>query len=759
MGVVYRAHDDGTLDRDVAIKVLPAGALADESARRYFRKEATALSKLNHPNIATVFDFGSEGETDFLVEELIPGSSLDEILMRGPLSEKDIIHLGTQLCEGVAAAHKQGIIHRDLKPANIRLTPDSHLKILDFGLAQVLRSTGTGSDLEVTASLTEPKVSGTLPYMAPEQLLNEKLDARTDIWAIGCVLYEMTTGQRPFPGNGPALTDAILHQQPAAARKLKRSISPSLEAIVLKCLEKDPVLRYASAQDIAVDLRRLSTGTVTKALAARRRSAFLKVTAITLTLVLLGAISFLLYRRSRPAAGEIRSVAVLPFAISNSDPDSEYLADGITDSLITSVSQFREMQVMARSTVFRYKGKTVDPQSVGHELKVSAVLLGWIVARKDTLDVRSELVDVAQGTQLWAGHYNRKPTELMKIQEEIAREIADALRVRLSAGRQRPLSGTSNPEAYQLYLRGRFNYEKWSRSGSKLALDYYNEALAKDPSFAPAYAGIANTYAFAYGYVDVPFREATALAKQAALKALDIDPDLAEAHAALAQVAMREWNLPEAEAQFKKAIELNPNNTDARHQYAHYLLSVRRFEQAEVQAKKALELDPLSPAMRLHLAFHYSYTRNYPKAEILYRALIKDDPDYALAYWQLLRVLYYEGKLDEAFATYLDAKRLSNTAEDEIASLKKVYASHGWPGILRNAIAETLANGDRKSKSAVDLASDYALLGDHEAAIRWLEQAEVNRDPSLLEIDLPEFASIQSDRRIKLIRENLGLPQ
>ncbi len=758
MGVVHRAHDE-RLERDVALKVLPAGALADETARRRFRKEALALSKLSHPNIATVFDFDSENGTDFLVEELIPGSSLDEMLASGRLGEKQVVNLGVQLCEGLAAAHAQAIIHRDLKPANIRVTPDGRVKILDFGLAKVLRSS-SGSNTDVTISFTETQtVSGTLPYMAPEQLLNETLDARTDIWAAGCVLYEMATGFRAFRGSGPTLTDAILHQQPTTPTKRNRSISHGLEAIVLKCLEKDPALRYASAQDIAVDLQRLGMGTATKALAARRRSVFWKVGALTLAIVMAAVTGLLLYRQHGQATGEIRSIAVLPFAISNSDSDSEYLADGITDSLISSVSEFRQMQVMARSTVFRYKGKTIDPQSVGHELKVSAVLLGWIVARKDTLDVRTELVDVARGTQLWAGHYNRKPTDILKIQGEIAQEIARALRVRLTADEHRPSTGTSDPEAYQLYLRGRFNYEKWSHSGSKLALEYYHQALVQDPSFALAYAGIANTYAFAYVYVDTPFREATALAKTAASKALELDPDLAEAHAALAQVAMREWNLPEAESQFKKAIELNPNNTDARHQYSHYLLSMRRPKEAEMQATKALELDPLSPAMRVHLAYHYYYTRNYEKAETLYRALIKDDPDYALAYSQFLSVLYDEGKFDQAFEAYLDANRLSNTSPDEIASLKKIYTNGGWPAILRRSIAKTLAKDDAKSKFAVELASDYALLGDREAAIRWLEQAQINRDPGLLELDVPEFAAIQSDRRVKLIRENIGLPQ
>jgi len=280
MGIVYRAHDEH-LNRNVAIKILPQDSLADDTSRQRFRKEAHALSKLNHPNVASVFDFDSEGGVDFLVEELIPGTSLDEKLLSRPLSERQIVSLGSQLCEGLASAHEQQIIHRDLKPGNLRITPDDRLKILDFGLAKVLHAANLAKDTDVTESFTEPEhVSGMLPYMAPEQLLNENLDTRTDIWSVGCVLYEMATGQRPFAGTGVALADLILHQQPTNPSKLNHRISLGLEAIILQCLEKDPARRYASAREIAVDLHRLDTGTLTRALAARRRALLRRATPI-----------------------------------------------------------------------------------------------------------------------------------------------------------------------------------------------------------------------------------------------------------------------------------------------------------------------------------------------------------------------------------------------------------------------------------------------------------------------------------------------
>ncbi len=765
MGVVYRAHDD-RLQRDVAVKVLPAGTLADEPARKRFRAEALALSRLNHPNIATVHDFDSEEGIDFLITELVPGVTLDQRLAAGPLPEKEILHLGVQMAEGLDAAHRQGVIHRDLKPGNLRLTPEDRLKVLDFGLATRMGSADANT---VTESMADPGgAAGTLAYMAPEQLKDEKTDTRADLWAAGVVLYEVATGRRPFEGRtASALADQIMHAAAPSPLIWQPKLSPRLAEIILKCLEKDPENRYQSAKELLVDMRRMSlAGAATNAAIplrrwTRRRRA-VTIAGTVAPLLIAAATYFYLGRTPAATPSPITSLAVLPFAVSNSDADSEYLADGITESLISSVSRLPGMQVMARSTVFRYKGREVNPQAVGAELKVGALLLGHMSARQENLDLRTELVDVRLGTQLWSGHYNRKMTDLLRLQEEIAQEIAQALRIRLSEEQRKTLgsSGTSSAEAYQLYLRGRFYHERWSVSGSKLAIDYYQQALAKDPSFALAHAGIANSYAFAYAYVDVAMAEAFQRAKSEANKALELDPNLSEAHAALAEIAFWEWRLPEAEAGFKRAIELNPSNAEARHEYSHYLLTLGRYAESEAQSLKAVELDPVSPAMKLHLAYHYQQARDFLRAEQLYRDLIRTEPDYELAYEDLAATLYSEGKLDEACEAEVQAERLAHRPDDVIAKGRQAYAEGGWPARLRFQLARALADPDTKTQHPITIASHYALLRDREQAVRWVQQAYTVRDPGLLEsLTTPPFDFIRSDARILAMRKSIGLPE
>ncbi len=767
MGVVYRARDE-RLERDVALKVLLPAALSDDAARKRFRKEALALSRLNHPNVATVHDFDSQGGTDFLVTELVPGVTLDERIATGPLQEAEVTQIGLQMADGLEAAHRQGVIHRDLKPGNLRVTPEGRLKILDFGLA---KRVGAAEEQSLTQSLSEAVGAvGTLPYMAPEQLRNEKIDARVDLWAAGVVLYEVATGRRPFQGRtSTVVAGEILHAVPEPPQILQPTISPRLAGIILKCLEKDPEDRYQSAKELLIDLRHLSTPASAASAAppivtpiGQRRYTWMVAYLLVFIAIVASAAAYFYSARKDAATPQITSLAVLPLAISNSDADSDYLADGITESLINSVSRFPGIQVMARSTVFRYKGRDVDPQTVGRELHVGALVVGHIVARGNTLDVRAELVDASHGTQLWGGRYTRKMTDLLAIQEEIAREIAQALRVQLSEQQRRTLgsSGTSNSEAYQLYLRGRFYHETWSVTGSKLALDYYRQALAKDPSFALAHAGIANSYAFAYAYIDVPAAEALEIAKSEATKALEIDPNLSEAQAALAQTAMWEWKLAEADARFQKAIELNPSNAQARHQYSHYLLAMKRYAASEAQSLKAVELDPISPAMRLHLAFHYLQTRDYPRAESLYHSLLQTEPDYGAAYEQLSQALYYEGKLDEAFEAEVKTERLAHTPEDVIRKGREAYAAGGWPARLRFQLERALRAPDSSTEHPMLLARYYALLGEREPSVHWLQRAYQVRAPGLLEeIGTPPYDSVRSDPRVVAIERSIGVPQ
>ncbi len=505
MGVVYRAHDE-RLERDVALKVLPEGSLADEAARKRFRKEALALSKLSHPNIATVHDFDTDNGTDFLVEELIPGMSLDEMLQTGPLSEREITNLGSQLSEGLAAAHEQGIVHRDLKPANVRVTPDARVKILDFGLAKVLRTANVGSDTDVTASLSESQqVSGTLPYMAPEQLLNEKLDARTDIWAAGCVLYEMATGQRPFLGSGPTLTDAILHQRPTPSTKLNRKLSPGLEAIITKCLEKDPSLRYASAKDLAIDLHRLSAGSVNAALAARHRSQALRAVAAVFVLVVIvaAAYAYWQHRRRTGRASGPKVIAVLYFKNMSQDSSLEWLSGGLTEMLTTNLGQIQGLEVLSTDRVadirkrLKYKpDETLTPDNaseVAREAGADAFITGALIRLGPSrlrADVR--LQETATGRVMFSDSADSEDVNgIFRVVDILTARLTEHWVAQTGETPNIEQIGTSNLEAYRHYEAGLANSRKYAWSE---AVAEFEEAVRLDPQFASAHLRLYTEY-------------------------------------------------------------------------------------------------------------------------------------------------------------------------------------------------------------------------------------------------------------------------
>src|SRR6201987_4084054 len=432
MGVVYRARDE-RLERDVALKVLPPGIFRDEAARKRFRKEALALSKLNHPNIATIHDFDSQDGVDFLVMEFITGSTLSHKLRSEGLSEKEVISLGLQIASALEEAHDHGIVHRDLKPSNIFLTPKNQIKILDFGLAVLLKPEEaadiTLSDSDVTG------ISGTLPYMAPEQLLGKPADTRSDIFSVGTVLFEMATGSRPFEDKlSTALSNDIIYKQPPRPASLRHSLSARLEEIILKCLEKEPDNRYQSAKELVVDLRRLhapTTGVVHPVEPRRKVRRWQIVVALAIVLAAIGAY-FLVRHRFTGGDEPIDSLEILPFENAGANPDAEYLSDGLTESLINSISQRPNLKVIARSSVFRYKGKTFDPSVVGRELSARAILTGRIVERGDDLSISTELIDTRDDRHIWGEQYNVKVTDLLAIQQRISKEINENLRKRLS---------------------------------------------------------------------------------------------------------------------------------------------------------------------------------------------------------------------------------------------------------------------------------------------------------------------------------------
>ncbi|MGA7990640.1 MAG: protein kinase [Thermoanaerobaculia bacterium] len=756
MGEVYRARDT-RLEREVALKILGRDLLGDESARKRFRKEAQALAKLNHPHIAQVHDFATEQGVDFLVMELVPGETLSDRLARGPLPEPDVRKIVKELAEGLAAAHAEGVIHCDLKPANLRLSRDGILKILDFGLARLRRPTVTG---DATASLkgTEVAVSGTLPYMAPEQLRAESLDVRTDLWGAGAVLYELATGTRPFRDAVPAkLTDAILHTDPEPPSTRRPEVSAELSNVILRCLEKDPDRRFQSANELRSGLERLTSPTApTASTATPKRSS--RVWLGAASAALLGALALsgvFLFGRTRP----ISSVAVLPFVNASGTADLEYLSDGIAEELINSLTQVQALKVIARPTAFSYKGRPVEPRDIGSELKVRAVVMGRLSRRADTISVQVDLVDTAEGAELWGGKFERRLGEIASLQQDINRQVTSVLRVKLTSDQKKRLARpqTDNAEAFQLYLRGRRFLSEMSTASEYLkSLDYFKQAVQKDPDFAKGWAGLADGYAY-LSFEDLePAREVMPKAREAAQKALALDPDLAEAHTSLGIVKMYyDRDLPGAEVEFRKAIELNPGEDFSRHWYAHYLEKVQRFEEANAELRRVVELDPLSPMYTGDLALQYYFMR---QPEKVVEIALKNKSPGSVSPWEVIALaLAYEmlGRREESLATI-----------GKVTATDPIY--RGFAGALlarqgRRAEAERILAEMRAQKGYVpsfQLALVHLGLGQTDETFRYLEMAYADRSSALYDWILidPQWSVVHDDPRYKDLLRRLRLP-
>ncbi len=546
MGEVYRCHDEH-LDREVAIKLLSAGSLSDDAARFRFRKEALSCSKISHPNIAIVYDFDTEGGTDFLVTEFVPGMTLSERLATGPLPEAEILQLGRQLAEGLAEAHAHGIVHRDLKPGNLRITPEGQLKILDFGLARSLPV--LGADTPTSTSNSESFVAGTLAYMAPEQLRGEPLDARSDIFAVGIVLYEMIAGEHPFPGAvAPVVIDAILHRAPAPLRWRRPELSARLEQVVLRCLEKEAGLRYQSCNDLVADFR----------------------------------------RAGMPEAGTDNSIAVLYLENMGGLEEHEYFRDGITEDITTELSKIGGLRVLSRSAVLPFRDKLVTPAHVGRQVHAAYVLEGSLRREGKRLRLNAKLIATATGHAVWAERYDRQLEDVFAIQDEIAQNIAHALQLVLTETEKRAITKlpTADVQAYDFYLRGRQFFHQFRRKGLDLARQMFARAIEIDPRYARAYAGIADCSAFLHMYWDST-EENLRQADEASRKALELDPDLAEAHASRGLTASLQKQYGDAQREFETAIRLNPQLFEpyyfqARNYYAQGQLekAVKWFEQA-----------------------------------------------------------------------------------------------------------------------------------------------------------------------------------
>jgi eukaryotic-like serine/threonine-protein kinase len=753
MGEVYRARDEH-LARDVAIKVLPQGSLSNESARRHFRKEALILSQLIHPNIATIHDFDTQEGVDFLVMEYIPGITMSEKLAAASLPEKEVLRLGVQLAEGLAAAHERGVVHRDLKPGNLRLASNGRLKILDFGLAK-LKLPGPASVTEESLSETQ-SIAGTVYYMAPEQFLGREIDERTDIHGAGFVLYEMATGQRPFfEVERSQLMGAILHRPPRPPIALNPRMSAELERIILKCLEKDPENRYQSARELGVDLRRLarekeSGHMVTEVPTSAGRAPVVRnkamlATAGSIVIVLLVVAAFWFERaRKAPAASRITpSIAVLPFADLSQEKDQEYFSDGLAEELLNSLVKVPGLHVAARTSSFQFKGKNEDLRGIGQKLNVATVLEGSVRKQGQRVRISAQLIQVSDGFHLWSETFDRNLTDIFAVQEEIAQSVAGSLRVKL-LGEKLPSPRATNVEAYNAYLQGKYFYTRPTKENLDKAITYYDQAVRLDPSYAPAWAALSKAHSIQAGaYSPVQLQQEYNRAREAAERALALDPSLAEAHAAVGQIEQYyDWDWAGADGSYQQALALEPGNAEVVQGAAQLAATLNHFEQALLLSRRAAELDPLRASTHYVLAFNAWWADQLDEAEPAVRKGLEVDPQFPWLHMVLSRVYLARSRPQEALA---EAGR-DPTPEFHLQELALAYHALGQKQKSDQALAELTRKYQKYS--AFQIAEVYAFRGETDAAFTWLERAYAERDGGLsFAKGDPLLASLQSDPR------------